>query len=181
MWRLLFPGPRVVSLDIHDPYNAQECHEALKHALQEPLHVTLYVNSESREETLKHYTVLYRPSSLLNTKTTFCIDPDVDMVHVCCKSFEGHHYVCPKDWLTYFEASDTGLFKKIQKLEVRVMPVTHPNLGFLFALLGVVTVKGISMANLCEALGCFDSLREVCFTNREPTVPKQYTSPSRSI
>ncbi|KAE9363606.1 hypothetical protein N431DRAFT_564235 [Stipitochalara longipes BDJ] len=89
VWRSAFPPPRHVKLDLsyhfceHDI--SPEIEAMQDHDLSLPLPVTLFVNHESREETLRHYIVVWR-SNMIDTvkgyiEKPFCLDPSCDSVY----------------------------------------------------------------------------------------------------
>lgn len=86
IWRSAFPPARHLKLDLSHHFSESTVspdNMAMKEDEHEPP-VTLLVNRESREETLKHYTVVWRTDAICPTKPytekPFCIYPVIDSV-----------------------------------------------------------------------------------------------------
>jgi hypothetical protein len=92
IWRYTFPRGRYINLDDHDEFALYSSYQPTDHATdelkKEPLlPVTLSVNKESREETLKHYIIAFL--ELLCTggifrQRTFCYNMSLDTAFIGC-------------------------------------------------------------------------------------------------
>ncbi|KAF8863003.1 hypothetical protein BDZ45DRAFT_738682 [Acephala macrosclerotiorum] len=130
IWRLSFPEGRNMWLDIG--HNTERFFEDwYKHHLQRPFPIALYINQESRSETLRHYVILYqsegsplleqtygsrpykkggkRPMCISFTRDTVWIDPDPSWTRKLpwCNA-----------WIEYVNESIPGGTNTIQSLEI---------------------------------------------------------------
>jgi hypothetical protein len=94
-----------------------------------PLSIALRVNRESRQETLKHYTILFRGDSQIAAGQTkpvqrpFCYNPKLDTawinplaLQLIC--WDGAAFV-PDPWLPYLASAAPSVFPNTRILEIR--------------------------------------------------------------
>ncbi|PQE29464.1 hypothetical protein CJF32_00003219 [Rutstroemia sp. NJR-2017a WRK4] len=121
IWRQSFPPSRTIVLT-PNPSTTQ--------ASSAPLPTTLSVCSESRAETLHHYTILYRHEfksrNTLSTTTSrshlqpICINPVLDIVY-----FPAHDLVWPgkgrskfNEWISFLESRAPGILSRAKSVEL---------------------------------------------------------------
>jgi hypothetical protein len=77
--------------------------------------VTLYINKESREETLKQYRVIFAVGCEKNrTKLVICFNPSVDTVFISARG----SFACLARW-TLFLAMQVRILDEVKFLEIR--------------------------------------------------------------
>lgn len=133
IWEMSLPPGRHVVLDAYVFQNVQvhgdmafKQHNKTLIEQTPDLPVTLYVNGESRAETLRKYTIvffddIFRTCSLwdrdrFKTKP-FCIDPSVDKFYFSHRSVV-NHIIAFKRWLSFLKKKIPDGLKKIATLEV---------------------------------------------------------------
>ena len=75
--------------------------------------ITLHINHESRQETLKHYYVIYRPSP--HKELPLCFNPARDSLYLSAWDAS----VITKNWFSYLNSKIPGGLKAIKYLEIR--------------------------------------------------------------
>ena len=127
IYRLLFPASRHVCLDSDFPWTFN--YESAVHAQNIlPLPLSLYINRESRAETLKYYSVIFKQDSAAFTnfepfaERPLLFDPKIDSAYVTFGSLqprEGENGQRFNDWLIHLNRELPGGIKAIKSLEIR--------------------------------------------------------------
>lgn len=131
IWNFALPGPRSVQLDIVRPTDitnvrgvdgkltGQYVYTTLPaERPNAPLPITLFINQESRYETLRRYQIVYpRQIGPQYFSTPFCFDPQIDTVHLMHRSFIGDS-ASLETWLTILNLSLQRGLSCIQHLEI---------------------------------------------------------------
>lgn len=128
IWRFSFLEARHVSLDTAYgyPLDADELHPEFQKFLEHPLPISLYVNHESRTETLRHYTVPFLGDILrpLNTVKTFdrpfWFDPSRESLWLEPESLETLDFsesTWIEEWLDLIDKKSRGGTSSIRTLE----------------------------------------------------------------
>jgi hypothetical protein len=121
IWRLGFPRGRQVSFAAFAPGISPKDSEVIrkKDLLGSPLPITLFVNNESRTETMKHYLMVSRRyTDRLRTvnEEPFCYNPNLDLAWIAPLTILGHYHT---NWMGYLKSKAPEAFSKTKVLEVR--------------------------------------------------------------
>jgi hypothetical protein len=127
IYRLLFPGSRQVCLDSDLPWTFN--YESAVHAKNRlPLPLSLYINHESRAETLRYYSVIFKQdfAAFANfepfAERPLLFDPTIDSAYITFSSLqttEGENCQRFNDWLIHLNRELPGGIKAIKWLEIR--------------------------------------------------------------
>jgi hypothetical protein len=125
IWRLALPPGRHVKMDLSHHFSESPTapeYVTMKEDEHSPP-ITLYVNRESREETLRHYTVIFRTDAIRPTKEykekPFCLDPSRDSLYFFSEWLhaEGEDVLQFWDWMYHLDISLPRGFSSIRSLE----------------------------------------------------------------
>ncbi|SRR6266536_2701822 len=124
IWRFGFPGPRVVNISYAENVAALSYNDANNKRGICEFPVTLYICSESRKETLKHYFVFHRRpyvhSDYFDLRP-LCIHPSRDHAVLFFDHWSGEvfHTIYIYEWFNRMHAKSPQFFKKLLSLEIR--------------------------------------------------------------
>jgi hypothetical protein len=122
IWRLSFPRGRQVNFAAFRTNISPRHSEVIRKQdlLSSPLPITLFVNKESRKETMKHYLVVSRRGYTGNLRTEdeqpFCYNPNLDVAWIAPITIMRHY---PEHWMAYLKSKAPQAFSKTKVLEVR--------------------------------------------------------------
>lgn len=176
VYRWSFPRGRLVSVakELFAPHHRRDDNEkfsfqnsiALHHAEAGiPLPTTLFVNIESREQTLRHYFILFRTDQpndeygfRLNRhpERPFCFNPDLETLYATIPSF--HEHLCGP-WIQFIKREHPSALQSVWTLRMR----EHD--GYVPSWKGL-TVWGCSHWNLLLAFSHIETL-EFVYTSRK--------------
>ncbi|KAG4437338.1 hypothetical protein IFR05_007190 [Cadophora sp. M221] len=128
IWRFAFPPGRHAILDLntfahlHVARYGEAPDERRRFGIEShcPLPKTLYINSESRCETLRHYCVLYRPKEAFAGKQLrpFCYNPALDIGAICDSSLWNPQVGSSYPHLMLLRQVAPEIFARIKTIEV---------------------------------------------------------------
>ncbi|KAI9650440.1 hypothetical protein NHQ30_000455 [Ciborinia camelliae] len=167
IWQFAFPPPRRVELRPHrfcrKKSHDHACKCIAKHTA--PLPVTLFVNCESRSETLRHYRVIKLEAEAQGTFNgkvkPLCFDPSRDILYTNIYDMIDFKIA---SWMVPFIVNrylDRDSFKGVKVLEVRSWVWSDTGIG-----------ESLSKASFV-GLGVFNQLEEIRLMLHHP---KQYLS-----
>jgi hypothetical protein len=122
IWRLGFAHGRQVSFTAFAPGLTPKDSEVIqkKDLLSSPLPITLFVNNESRKETMKHYLVVSRRGHTgklrKEDEQPFCYNPKLDVAWIAPMTI---FWVPTLSWMKYLKSKAPEAFSKTKVLEVR--------------------------------------------------------------
>ena len=127
IFRAMFPHGRHVCLDADFPWTFN--YEASVQSQNRlPLPPTLSINQESRAETLKHYSIVFKSDSRCFNgyepfaERPFCFNPAIDSVYITFGSLDGGtNYRRFDVWIEYLNTQLPSGVNSIQSLEIRDM------------------------------------------------------------
>ncbi|CZR68831.1 uncharacterized protein PAC_18731 [Phialocephala subalpina] len=176
IWRLTFPKHRNMNLDPCYGLRTRDMAKWLRPRTIRELPVTLCINQESREEALRHYTILYQgdlpgaKKSLrhrlpyLNVYSRsrfricdrpFCIDPRKESLWIYGRATtDGCELLCRQRWLEYVDSKLPGGLKSIRSLEVLCVDLSAP-------VLDLATIWGVGLNNRRGGLEWFHGLKSL--------------------
>lgn len=167
IFRAMFPGPRHVCLDadFHWTFNYEASVQSQNRL---PLPPTLFINQESRAETLKHYYVVFKHDSTAFkgyepfAERPFVFNPTVDSAYITFGSLHGGtNYRRFDAWVEYLNTQLPGGTNAIQSLEIRDMNWEAPITAWIQ---GESPMEGLTKWNKPGGLQWFHGLKELCFT-----------------
>lgn len=167
IFRTMFPSSRHVCLDVDFPwtFNYESSIQAQNRI---PLPPTLFINQESRSETLKHYQVVFKSDSTAFkgyepfAERPFCFNSRIDSVYITFGSLHGGtNYRRFDTWMDYLNAQLPGGTNSIQSLEVRDMSWEAPIKAWIQ---GESPLPSLAKCNKGGGLQWFRGLSELCFT-----------------
>ena len=167
VFRAMFPRPRHVCLDADFPWTFNY-ETPVQSQNRLPLPPTLFINQESRAETLKHYYVLFKQDSTAFksyepfAERPFVFNPTIDSVYITFGSLHGGTKYRRFDaWMEYLNTQLPGGTNAVQSLEIRDMNWVASITTWIQ---GESPMENLTRWNKPGGLRWFHGLRELCFT-----------------